>query len=71
MTHRIETKIFDPADGFAPFVDPIVVTDASVAKRGNQWWLYLGRANLLRRRSQWGLGPVHDWRPGMGGGPLG
>ena len=36
-----ETKIFDPADGFAPFTDPLVVTDSSVAKRGEQWWMYL------------------------------
>ena len=36
-----ETKIFDPADGFAPFTDPWVVTDSSVAKRGDQYWMYL------------------------------
>jgi hypothetical protein len=37
-----ETKIFDPADGFAPVADPLVVTDASVAKRGDRWWMYVG-----------------------------
>jgi len=40
-----ETKIFDPADGFAPLTDPVILTDASVVKRGNRWWMYLaGRA---------------------------
>jgi hypothetical protein len=36
-----ETKIFDPADGFAPFVNAHVVTDSSAVKRGEQWWMYL------------------------------
>jgi len=36
-----ETKIFDPLEGFAPFVDPIVVTDSTVAKRNDRWWMYL------------------------------
>ena len=40
-----ETKIFDPADGFAPLTDTFILTDASVVKRGNRWWMYLaGRA---------------------------
>ena len=40
-----ETKIFDPADGFAPLTDALVLTDSSVVKRGNRWWMYLaGRA---------------------------
>src|SRR6266496_1737002 len=40
-----ETKIFDPADGFAPLTDAFIITDASVVKRGNRWWMYLaGRA---------------------------
>lgn len=40
-----ETKIFDPADGFAPLTDPLTLTDATVARRGNRWWMYLaGRA---------------------------
>ena len=43
--HRVpaivaKTKIFDPADGFLPLTDPGNVTDCSVAKRGNQWWMY-------------------------------
>ncbi len=45
MTNKIgmgvETKIFDPADGFAPLIDPYVVTDSSVVKRGDTWWMYL------------------------------
>lgn len=36
-----ETKIFDPRDGFAPLTDPVVVTDSSVVKRGDRWWMYL------------------------------
>jgi hypothetical protein len=40
-----ETKIFDPADGFAPLTDTYILTDSSVVKRGNRWWMYLaGRA---------------------------
>ena len=36
-----DTKIFDPADGFALLTDPLEVTDATLAKRGNRWWMYL------------------------------
>ena len=36
-----ETKIFDPADGFAPLTDIFILTDASVVKRDNRWWMYL------------------------------
>lgn len=36
-----ETKIFDPADGFAPLTDPAVITDCTVAKRGGQWWMFV------------------------------
>ena len=40
-----ETKIFDPANGFAPLTDALILTDSSVIKRGNRWWMYLaGRA---------------------------
>lgn len=35
-----ETKIFDPADGFTPVTDLAEITDATVAKRRNQWWMY-------------------------------
>ena len=41
MNHSKETKVFDPADGFAPITDLLEVTDASIAKRGNRWWMYL------------------------------
>jgi hypothetical protein len=37
----IETKIFDPADGFAPRVDVQELTDATLAKRGDRWWMVL------------------------------
>ncbi len=36
-----ETKIFDPADGFAPLTDAGEMTDCTVVKRGNRWWMYL------------------------------
>jgi hypothetical protein len=40
-----ETRIFDPADGIAPLTDALVLTDPSVVKRGDRWWMYLaGRA---------------------------
>ena len=40
-----ETKIFDPADGFAPITDVFILTDATVTKRDDRWWMYLaGRA---------------------------
>ena len=38
---RTETKIFDPADGFPPFDDPLVVTDSTLALRDGRWWMYL------------------------------
>ena len=41
MSVTKETKVFDPADGFHPFGDVVELTDASVAKRGDQWWMYL------------------------------
>lgn len=36
-----KTKIFDPADGFLPFTDVAEIADATVVKRGNQWWMYV------------------------------
>jgi hypothetical protein len=36
-----ETKIFDPADGFAPITDVFILTDSTVTKRDNRWWMYL------------------------------
>jgi len=35
------TKIFDPADGFAPLEDPWVVTDSTLAFRDGRWWMFL------------------------------
>jgi len=34
-----ESKIFDPADGFAPLVDPVEVTDPTIFHRGSRWWM--------------------------------
>src|SRR5262245_16182877 len=39
---RKETKIFDPADGYGPLTDPLSITDCTVTKRGNRWWMYMG-----------------------------
>jgi hypothetical protein len=36
-----KTKIFDPADGFSPLTDAGNVTDCTLAKRNDQWWMYL------------------------------
>ena len=37
----MKTKIFDPADGFAPLTDVGEITDATVVKRDGLWWMYL------------------------------
>jgi hypothetical protein len=36
-----ETKLFDPADWPASLGDVVEITDASVAKRNDQWWMFL------------------------------
>jgi hypothetical protein len=36
-----KTKIFDPADGFAPLTNALEITDSTVAKRGDRWWMYV------------------------------
>ena len=36
-----ERKIFDPADGFPPLTDVGELTDATLARRGDQWWMFL------------------------------
>jgi hypothetical protein len=36
-----ETKVFDPADGFAPLTNVVELTDSTLARRGNRWWMYL------------------------------
>ncbi len=48
----METKIWDPSEGFAPLSDPVVVTDASVGKRGQRWWMYLAGKVLNREGIQ-------------------
>jgi hypothetical protein len=35
----IETRIFDPASGFAPVRDVTEVTDPAIFRRGNRWWM--------------------------------
>lgn len=35
-----ETKIFDPADGFAPITDLAEITDPTVGKRGDRWCMF-------------------------------
>lgn len=34
-------KIFDPADAILPFDHSVELTDATLAKRGDRWWMYL------------------------------
>jgi len=34
-----ETKVFDPADGFAPLTDVREATDPTVFQRGDRWWM--------------------------------
>lgn len=36
-----ETKIFDPAEGFGSVKDAWVITDSTVTKRGDRWWMFL------------------------------
>ena len=35
----METKVFDPADGFAPLTDVGEATDPTVFRRGDRWWM--------------------------------
>jgi len=37
-----ETKLFDPRDGFGPLTDPLAVTDATVFRRQDRWWMCAG-----------------------------
>jgi hypothetical protein len=39
MSDPIETKVFDPADGFAPLTDVVEATDPTVFRRGDRWWM--------------------------------
>lgn len=41
MASSKETKIFDPADGFGGLTNLAEVTDSTLAKRGDRWWMYL------------------------------
>jgi len=34
-----ETRVFDPALGFAPLEDPVEVTDPTIFQRGDRWWM--------------------------------
>jgi hypothetical protein len=35
------TKVFDPANGFAGVTNVTELTDATLARRGDRWWMYL------------------------------
>src|SRR5262245_56893767 len=37
----METRVFDPALGFAPLTNVVELTDATLALRGGRWWMYL------------------------------
>ena len=41
MTRTRETKIFDPADGFAPLTNVVELTDSTLALRDNRWHMFL------------------------------
>ena len=52
-----ETKIFDPRDA-ATGSGGAEVSDATVVKRGDQWWMYLGgQAHGMGRRTLQRLAP--------------
>jgi hypothetical protein len=36
-----ETRVFDPAEGFAPLENVVELTDSTLALRGDRWWMYL------------------------------
>ena len=36
----MKTKIFDPADGFGLLTDLSEITDATLVKRGDRWWMF-------------------------------
>lgn len=40
MTAGIVTRVFDPADDFAPLADPIEVTGPSIFTRGGRWRMW-------------------------------
>jgi hypothetical protein len=39
LIDSIETKVFDPAGGFAPLTDVVEATDPTVFRRGDRWWM--------------------------------
>jgi hypothetical protein len=45
------TMIFDAGKGLASFPHLRVFTDGTLARRGNQWWLFAGGAGALARHS--------------------
>jgi hypothetical protein len=36
-----ETRVFDPAEGFAPLTNVVELTDSTLGRRGDRWWMYL------------------------------
>ena len=44
-----KTKIFHSVEGFGPITNLGGLTDSTVVKRGNQWWLYLAGFDQKRR----------------------
>src|SRR5262245_5626865 len=35
------SRVFDPRDGFGALANVIEVTDATLGRRGDRWWMYL------------------------------
>lgn len=64
----IETRIFDPAYGFAPLVDPIEVTDPTVFRRGNRWCMCVATEVLNRPGIQLATASLPEHAPLSGTG---
>ena len=64
------TKVFDPARGFAELTNVVELTDATLARRGDRWWMYLLLASS-ERSAAWDLrgGRLPGVCPGLRSGP--
>jgi|SRR5215471_13321147 len=63
MSHPLETKVFDPADGFAPLTDPVEVTDPTIFRRGSQWWMAVATEVANRPAIQLATASLPDGAP--------
>jgi len=58
-----ETCVFNPADGFAPLRDPVEVTDPTIFKRGNRWWMAVATEVAQRPGIQLATAALPDGAP--------